>query len=434
MIPDRRMLLLLWLLSTVGLSVCLWPQWEDLWWFVFAVIMVVSVADALLTLRPTGLVIQRKIEDSLSLGRWCSVVLDIANQGRRNLQLALYDHHPETVLGRGLPLTLRLDSGQGIAVDYGLRPNRRGSLIFSTTQARIRSPLGLWWCNRWFSSRSRARVYPDFFVVSKTLQWIQDNQLASMGIRKFRRRSEGLDFLQLREYRQGDPIRGIDWKASARVRKLISREYQDDRDQQVVFLIDCGWSMRTQDDELPHFDHSLNALLLLAYVALRQGDAVGVGTFGGSGLWLPPAKGVASANRILNFVYELHPNNDVPDYDQAVMQLLSQQKKRALIIVITNVQDANCGELISALNTLRRHHLVLLASLREQVIDDVLQEDVDNFDDALRVAAIHEYMDHRQRALDQLGANGIVSLDVVPNALGVSLVNKYLQIKRSAAF
>ncbi|MEN8132907.1 MAG: DUF58 domain-containing protein [Pseudomonadota bacterium] len=434
MIPDRRMFLLLWLLSAVGLSVCLWPQWRALWWLVFAVIVVVTITDALLSLRPTGLKIQRKIADSLPLGLWCNVVLKVANQGHRNLQLALYDHHPATVLGRGLPLTLRLDSGQSIAVDYGLRPNRRGSLIFSVTQARIRSPLGLWWRNRWFSNRSRARVYPNFSVVSKTLQWVQNNQLTSMGIRKFRRRGEGLDFLQLREYRQGDSIRSIDWKATARVRKLISREYQDDRDQQIVFLIDCGWPMRTQDDELPHFDHSLNALLLLAYVALRQGDAVGVGTFGGSRLWLPPAKGISSVNRILNFIYGLHPNNDVPDYNQAVIRALSQQKKHALIIVITNVHDANCGELIRALNTLRRHHLVLLASLREQALDDVLQGDVDDLDDALRAAAIHEYMSHRQRALEQIRANGIISLDVVPKALAVGLVNKYLQLKCSAAF
>ncbi|MGQ0658030.1 MAG: DUF58 domain-containing protein [Chromatiales bacterium] len=120
-----------------------------------------------------------------------------------------------------------------------------------------------------------------------------------------RRRGEGLEFHQLREYRGGDSLRQIDWKATSRQRKLVSREYQDERDQHVFFLVDCGRRMATKDGELSHFDMSLNAVLLLAYVALRQGDAVGVMTFSGKPRYLPAQKGMPTLTRLLEFLFDL---------------------------------------------------------------------------------------------------------------------------------
>jgi len=277
------------------------------------------------------------------------------------------------------------------------------------------------------------RVYPNFAAVSKYALLATEERLSQIGVLKQRRRGQGSEFHQLREYRQGDALRQVDWRASARVHKLISREYQDERDQRVVFLLDCGRRMRARDAELSHFDQALNAVLLLAYVALRKGDSVGVGTFGGEDRWQAPAKGQITLNRILNLLYDLQPQTVVPDYRRAAVELVARQRKRALVIVVTNLRDEDSEDLQAAANLLKRRHLVLVASLREAAVDEVLEDDVADFGDALRVAAAHDYLRHREKSLELLRAMGITSVDVQPQALSLELVNSYLAIKARGA-
>src|SRR5690606_30834185 len=159
-------------------------------------------------------------------------------------------------------------------ITYRLRPTQRGHYAFSHCEALLLSPLGLWRSRRVIPLADETRVYPDFTRLHGAPLMAVDNWLSRLGIRQQPRRGLGLEFHQLREYRDGDVLRQIDWKATARKRVPIAREYQDERDQQILLMLDCGRRMRSQDGELTHFDHALNASLLLAYVALRQGDAL----------------------------------------------------------------------------------------------------------------------------------------------------------------
>ena len=250
-----------------------------------------------------------------------------------------------------------------------------------------------------------------------------------------------MDFNQLREYREGDSLRQIDWKATSRLRKLISREYQDEKDQEILFLLDCGRRMLSHDDELSHFDHTLNAMLLLSYVALHQGDAIGFSTFAsGDGddndssrtqRWFPAKKGMATIQALLNSVYDLHARAITPDYTQAVTQFLLRQKKRALVIVLTNLRDEDSHDLLNALQLLKRKHLVVLASLKEQALGRVMEKKVENFADALLLSATCDYQTQRKKMFENLYARGVNYLDVTPDKLAVRLVNRYLDIKSS---
>src|SRR5690606_41328078 len=178
-------------------------------------------------------------------------------------------------------------------------------------------------------------------------------------------RGLGLEFHQLREFRDGDTLRQIDWKATARKRTPIAREYQDERDQQIVVLLDCGRRMRSQDDELAHFDHALNACLLRSYVALRQGDAVGLATFAGEqDRYVAPLKGQAHISNLLNAVYTLDSTHRPADYAAAVNALLARQRRRALVVLVTNLRDEDDEELLGAVKRLGKQQRVLIASLR----------------------------------------------------------------------
>jgi uncharacterized protein (DUF58 family) len=277
------------------------------------------------------------------------------------------------------------------------------------------------------------RVLPDFQAVAGYALLAVEDRLGQMGVRLQPRRGEGLEFHQLRDYRRGDALRQIDWKATSRRRKLISRDYQEERNQQVVFVIDCGRRMRARDGELSHFDHVLNAVLLVAYAALRQGDAVGLLTFAGAERWMPPRKGPAALPEVMRHLYDLEATHRPPDVEEAARRLTAVQRRRALVVLVTNLRDEDDPEMAPALALLRPRHLVLLASLRETVLDDTLAEPPEDFRGALLTAAVHHYLAARDAARERLRAHGVLGLDVVPSQLPLALLNRYLEIKRSGA-
>jgi len=274
------------------------------------------------------------------------------------------------------------------------------------------------------------RVYPNFRALAKYTLLATDNRLSQIGVLQVRRRGEGMEFHQLREYRQGDPQRAIDWKATARTQRLIAREYEEEKDQRVLLVIDCGRRMAAKDDDLSHFDHALNAGLLLAHVALRQGDAVGMMTMGGISRYSEPRKSVAAVNAILNRVYDIEPTQAVPDYHLAARDVMKNLRRRSLVILLTNLRDEDDETLLPALKLLRTRHLVVLASLREAIISRALSARVDSFDRAVTHAAAADYLAQRERAFRRIGAAGAVCLDVEPERLAISLVNRYLELKR----
>jgi len=431
MIPAPRLLLALWVVAVVALAASIWTSLAPAWWFALVALTVVALLDGLAAWRMSAPEVEREVASSLPVGVKREVTLRLRNRGSRHTRGEIYDHHPLAVEARGLPQAFSVAPGQFTELRYGIVPVERGEVLFHGVQLRLDSPLRLWRRDVKTPTASTAHVYPNFAAVAKYVMLAMDNRLSQMGILKRRRRGEGQDFHQLREYRRGDSQRQIDWKATSRMRKLISREYQDERDQEVVFLVDCGHRMFTKDDALSHFDHTLNAVLLLSYVALRQGDAVGLGTFSGEQRWLRPAKGQGQLNNVLNTVYDLQPTTQAPDYSEAVTQFLLRQKKRSLVVVITNLRDEDSEDLLPALHLLKKRHLVLLASMQERALGDVLESPVEDFDDAVRVASTHRYLESRRRAFEDVQASGILALDVPPDQLSVSLVNRYLEIKRS---
>jgi len=188
--------------------------------------------------------------------------------------------------------------------------------------------------------------------------------------------------------------------------------------------------MASKDDELSHFDHALNAALLLAHVALRQGDAVGMMTMAGVNRHVEPRKSVGAVNDILNHVYDIEPTLEVPDYNLAARDVMRRLRRRSLVIVLTNLRDEDDETLLPALKLLRTRHLVVLASLREAIISRALAARVDSFDRAVTHAAAAEYLAVRERTFRRIGASGAVCLDVEPERLAISLVNRYLELKR----
>jgi len=428
-LPSTR---LLWLASVlfgaaIGVSIF---GYQEVWAGLAALLVVASLVDAAAAARLPSPAVARRVPNALALGVRTEVVLRIANPTRRVMSCEIHDHHPATLEGEGLPRAVLLRPGAWTEVRYQVRPVARGETSFGRTEVRLASPLGLWQVTRHPGEQAAVRVYPNFRALAKYTLLATDNRLSQIGVLQVRRRGEGTAFHQLREYRQGDPQRAVDWKATARTARLIAREYEEEKDQRVLLVIDCGRRMASKDDELSHFDHTLNAALLLSHVALRQGDAVGMLTMGGVQRYLEPRKSIGAVHAMLNRVYDIEPTLAVPDYDHAAREVMRHMRRRALVIVLTNLRDEDDDTLLPALRLLRTRHLVVLASLREAIITRALSARVDSFDRAVTHAAAAEYLALRERVFRRIGAAGVMALDVEPERLPISLVNRYLELKR----
>jgi len=364
---------------------------------------------------------------------------------RPDLKVTASDLSPEAVEAArenaerlGLPLEVTLLPDAIVDVTYFVVPMRRGPVSFEPAHIYLVSRWGLCELELRLGSTDRRRVYPDFAQIARYAWLAGDRRLQEIGIKTYRQRGEGTDFKQLSEYQHGDSVRHIDWKATLRLNKPVIREFQDERDQCVLILIDCGRRMRADDrvDGIgtAHFDQVLNAVMLLAYVALKQGDAVGAMTFGtppGAARSVPPRKGIHALNLLMGQLYDVQPTLTHSDYLAAAQDVLRRQRKRALIIIITNFRDEDSSELRLALRLLRSRHLVMLASLRERVVAELASQPLSSGEAVLEVASAHLYEQACRDAFNRLAARDALMVNADPERLGIELVNRYHAMKRA---
>lgn len=431
MTPTGRTLLLTLSLAVLLLLGRFMPWLEYLYLPAAALLFIALLYDFLVVWGEPAPEVSRSLRSSIPVGVWSRVGIALENRSKRQLLLRLHDHHPGEFAVEGMPYDGMVPSLRKLAVEYRIQPSHRGNAEFPLTDVVVLSPFALWRRRYRISNYSECRVLPNFRAISHYALLALDNHLSQIGVRRQQRRGEGNDFYQLREYRAGDSLRQIDWKATSRYRKLIAKDYQDERDQQVLFMLDCGRRMRHCEESGAHLDQALNAMLLLAYVAANQGDAVGFLSFGGVQRWHPPRKGGHVIQQMLGSIYDIEASTEAADYLEAARQLMPLQRRRALVVVITNTRDEDSSDLLAAVRLLSRRHLVVVADLREEILDQAQQSTVHDFPAALRFHAVEDYLETRSRNHDQLRHQGALILDLLAKQLPVALVNEYQMVKAS---
>lgn len=370
----------------------------------------------------------RAVAPVQAVGRPFEVAVRVENVGRRTLRFFLTDDAPGTA--SGIPTEIRLPRGAAEEITYHTTVERRGHHRFGDVIVRIHSPLGLWYLQRAYEIEGAVRVYPDFAQLRETGLRGRLSEQRVPG--RARRRPGGeSEFQRLRPYVAGDPYRHIDWKATARRRDLVTREFGQESNQNLVFLLDCGRTMSAQSAGLSAFDHALNAMVLLGQVALRHRDRVGLLAFDRSiRAWLPPAGGARSASRLIRATYDLDPTLDEPDYALAFRFLSRHVRRRSLVVVLTAVMDEVNGDLASALiQGLGSRHLPLCAWLRDTDLDELLHRAAPHPQDVYVRAAAADLAGWRDRALADLRHRGALVVDAAPAELTTGLLHRYLEIK-----
>ncbi len=382
--------------------------------------------DALLARRPL-ITVRRHGPGVFSIGKPNVVTLEVRSLARRRLAVSVTDDLFATAESADLPLQLELPGGGRETVRYRVIPSRRGAHVIGSHHVRYPSPFGFWIRQITIPAELPVKVYPDVQAVrAYELLARQDRDPSAQ--RASRRRGGESEFERLREYRRGDEFRSIDWKATARRQKLISREYQLESNQNLLFVLDAGRLMTARSAGLSLFDHALNATLMLSHVAARAGDQVGLLAFSDEiKSYAPPARGAGAARHIVQAGYALHPELVESSYGAAFEHIGLRMRKRSLVVLFTQVvDDVAAAALLKMMRGVLPRHLPLMVLLRDVEIDELVEGS--GVDPYVRGAAA-ELSAFRDRLVRDLKKHGALVLDVSPAELTPQLINRYLEIK-----
>ena len=431
MIPRRR-LVALYALGGALFVGGIWAPALTLGGLAFnCLLTVAAILDYSRTVRPERIEVLREVSEVLSVGAPNPVTLRLMNRSPRPLRVEVADEPPEPSRVEGMPFTCELVPQREVEAAYHLRPLKRGPHRFPFVHFRYPSPCGLWTRTVKRPLPSEVRIYPDIRTVRRFDLLARRNRLSEMGLKLWRLKGREGEFERLREYRVGDEIRHIDWRATSKHRKLISREFTTERNQNVVILLDCGRSMLNETDGISHLDRGLNASIILSYIALGQGDNVALVAFSNRiERYAGPVRGKAAVQALIRQTYDLEARLEASDYALACEDLLRRQKKRALILLITYALDeqhlATIGRYLKSLTS---SHLFLCVLLKDLPLAALAERVPETDLEAYQVAAGAEMLKAQERRLSELRASGIHATEVVPNELAAEIINQYLDVK-----
>jgi len=429
-LPTRALFLLL--LLPFGLALVAIYDRSVTWSMLTAdaAIFVVAGLDALAAWGGS-LSVRREAPTVFSLGRSNRVRLSLRARSRRTLHVAVTDEVRIPGEVRGLPAEVRLRGADPELVEYAVEPSARGAHALGDHFLRIRSPLGLWVRAQRIAAAQEVRVYPDLKLL-RAFDLLARQERHYAMLRAVRQRGGESEFERLREHSRDDEYRAIDWKATARKQRLIAREYQLESNQNLVFMLDAGRLMTAVVDGLSRLDHALNATLMLAHVAVRNGDRVGLVGFDDQVRALvEPTGGPQASRRLIRAAYDLHPQLVEPDFERAFATLATRMRRRALIVLFTHVVDDTSARRIAArVRAVSRQHLPLVVLFRDTDLDRLLAPRPGEGTEALYVrGAAAELVRWQESTIVDLKRAGAHTLHVGPRKLTTSVINRYLEIK-----
>jgi uncharacterized protein (DUF58 family) len=406
--------------------------WIALIWLIL--VLAVLLADWGLTPSPAAWEAIRRHEDRLSLAVWNPVEIEVRlRRSIRPLRIWLRDDPPTTfhIAETDRILESRVTPGAPTILRYAIYPPRRGDYRFDDLYLRWESPLGLLRRQATIPAAENVKVYPNLVDVKKYDLLLRKNKLWELGVRNVRLRGPGTEFERLRDYQPDDEYRRINWKATARRGQPITMEYQTERSQNLIALLDVGRLMRSPVGDVAKVDYAINAVLLLTYVAGQKGDRIGVMTFADDvQSWLAPRTGKAQFHRMLELLYKVQGQPVESDYNRAFAYLSAKQHRRSLILVFTDLTGSVTNEtLVAQMMRLRRTHLPLLVTMRDPTVEALARQPIEDSIALYRRTVAETLLRERELVLEQLRNSGVLTLDVPADELSLSLINRYLEIK-----
>jgi len=431
MFPTTRALLLS-LITAPLLALGAWiPFMEWIAWGYFIVVLAILFMDWRMAGDIKQFELTRMHDTKLSLGAENPIRVSVRNRSWRRVSFTVRDEAPEKFKIETRTLDGRVGPRETWEQIYHVRPLRRGDYQFGDLSLRWVGPLGLIVRQAKVEAKEPVKVYPNLLDVRRYDLLLRKNRLQEMGLRTTRQFGEGTEFERLREYLPDDEFRRINWKATARRNFPVTTEYQTERSQQVIAVLDTGRMMQSPVADIAKLDYVVNAVLLLTYVATGKGDRVGMMSFADDVQhYLGPRQGRGQFYRMLELLYAVEPQPVEPDYRRALTYLAVKQRRRALVVVFTDLTGgASLNSLVAQMSMLAKSSLPLLVTISDPDVVNASQMKPEDSLGVYQRAAASQLLDERRVTLDVLRQRGVLTLDVPANQLSLSVINRYLELK-----
>jgi len=431
-LPTRRAVLLLALLAPIGLLGYVTPLAIDILLALDATLLLLVVIDSRLAVDPRSLEVERQAPEAVSVGRPLELVYRWHNPAAHAARLTLREVRPDVLGGVVAPRPLRIAARDTVQESLTVTADRRGRESKGWFAVRSVGPLRLGLRQGRIELRWSVIAYPSLPSSRLRAAVAEAVKRRDPGRKSIRRLGVGRQFESLREWVPGDDTRIIDWKATARHRKLIAREFEEERRQQVLLVLDAGRLLTAELAGVARMEHVVRAALWLAFAAHHHDDNVGIMAFADEILhYVAPQKGRRGLSQVLDVLADIQPRLVEPDYPAAFRYLAVRNRKRALTILFTDAIDRLASQaLVANVASLRPRHLPLVVTLRNPELDSIAESLPDSVAGAYRKAAAEELIAARGEALAQMRAAGALVVDVQPEKVSVAVVEKYLELKR----
>lgn len=394
--------------------------------------LAVAVAfDVLRAPAPSRMRITREAPPVLTMGRTGVATLRLHNPARRPARIAVRDASPPSLRRDPTRHDTRLGPGEWASFSSDVNPSRRGRMILGPVTVRAAGPLGIAGRQATIRLHDRLKVYPALPSRSQVELRLERARLLQSGDRSSAVRGGGTEFDTLREYHPDDEFRRINWRATARAAKPITNLYREERNQHVMILLDAGRAMAPNVEGVSRFEHALDAGYAVAQLASWVGDHVGMVTFGAEIIaMLPPRSGRSQPRRIIDALFATEPSLDAANYQEAFAGLLSRHRRRALLVLLTDlVEESAMESLFVALPALLRRHLVIVGSVLDAQLARSASSVPDSSEEAYLKAAAAGALASREASARRMRRMGVVVVDRAPHELAGALADQYLRIK-----
>ncbi|MEO8452759.1 MAG: DUF58 domain-containing protein [Gemmatimonadota bacterium] len=437
-VPSRRWFVGAAALAALALVALVWPPAAsvlvvvDVLWLAALVFDVVSLMG-----KPFDqILVEREPPPAFSVGRPLPVVYRWENRDNRAAVLRVREDLPEHLTQPGgADRTLVIPASRDLVETTLTRPVRRGRHTAGRFHLRRLGRLGLAWRQTRRDQPWTATVFPNLVGVSLRSLPTQAQRRREAGMRAVRSLGQGRVFESLREWVPGDDSRAIDWKATGRRGKVMTRQYEDERRQILLLVIDAGRLLTAEIDGVPRLEAVIDAALHLAYSAVDRDDNVGLMVFTDKvDHFVPPARGRRALKAVLDTLAVIEGKLVEPNYPLAFSYLAARNGRRALTVVFTDVVDRTASEaLVAQVGSLRPRHLPVAVTLRNPALEQLATARPKTGLAAYERAAAEELLQSRDAALADIRKRGVLVLDVAPQAASAAVVELYNRLKRQGA-
>ncbi|NER14098.1 DUF58 domain-containing protein [Leptobacterium flavescens] len=410
----------------------LFPKLLAITKLLFIIFLTVFVLDTLiLFFARKGIQARRILPEKLSNGDKNPIELSLENYYTFPVYATIIDETPEQFQLRNFRIQRRLAASSTSALSYELRPTERGEYNFGKLNVYISTVFGLVARRFTFSSDEMVPTYPSFLQLKKYDLMAIHNKLDQYGIKKIRRIGHTMEFEQIKEYVQGDDLRTINWKATAKKNQLMVNQYQDEKSQPVYSVIDKGRVMKMPFDELSLLDYAINASLVISNVILKKQDKAGIFTFS------KKVENVVVAERrtsqmslILEGLYNIKTDFYESDYSRLYGNIKRNITQRSLLLLYTNFETLDSlKRQLPYLKGISKNHLLVVIFFKNTELNNLVTEKAESVQQVYDKVIAEKFVFEKRLIVNELKKYGIYSILTSPENLTIDTINKYLEIK-----